>query len=63
MPHYICDAIVTSKVTCTIEADTLEEARAKAKCGDWDEYDEDGGEVQSVECDLKTVRPDPAFED
>lgn len=22
-----------------------------------------GGEVQSVECDLKTVRPDPAFED
>lgn len=43
--------------------DAWDEAREKFRTGDWDEYDEDGGEVQSVECDTPRTRLDPAFLD
>lgn len=55
---WVCPAIVTSKVTCYVEAETLDAAKAKFKAGAWEDYDEDGGEVQSVECDWKQTTPD-----
>lgn len=58
MPVYKCEATVTSAVTCTVEAASLEEAKQKFKSGDWEDYDEDGGEVQEVRCDLSTVELD-----
>ena len=58
MPTFVCPAITTAKVTCVVEAETLEEAKAKFKAGDWDEYDDDGGEVQTVECDWRKTKLD-----
>ncbi len=55
MPKFICDAVVTSSVTCHVEAKDLEEAKLKFRKGEWDDYDEDGGEVQKVDCDISTV--------
>jgi hypothetical protein len=58
MPMFVCPAIVTSKVTCVVEAASLEEAKAKFKAGEWDEYDDDGGEVQTVECNWQNTKSD-----
>lgn len=63
MPHFIVDAVVTSHVIATVEADNLEHAKEKLRRHEWDDYDADGGEVQEVDCKIDTTRPDPAFED
>jgi hypothetical protein len=58
MKKFICEATVTSKVTCYVEANSLEDAKDMFKAGDWEDYDDDGGTVQSVDCHLSTVRED-----
>lgn len=58
MPIYRCEAIVKSVVTCTVEASTLDEAKQKFKSAGEFDWDEDGGEVQDVKCDLSTVELD-----
>jgi hypothetical protein len=58
MPQFICTGTVELRgVDFYIEADNLEEAKAKAKSGDYIEYDTDGAETYNCTLDAKSVEP------
>jgi hypothetical protein len=59
LKDYICEAIVTSKMTVTVRAANRAAAREAFSAGDWESMDEDGGETIEVRCILPTVKLDP----
>lgn len=56
MPKYICrGSVELSGAVFTITADSVADARKKARSGEYDDYDIDGAETLNCELDVATV--------
>lgn len=56
MPEYLCKGTLELHgVTFTITADNLDQAKEKAKNGQWDEEDSSGAETWNSKLDVSTL--------
>lgn len=57
MPEYLCEGrIELIGVVFTITADSLAEAKEKARNGKWDSYDADGASTSDCSCHISTIK-------
>ena len=59
--QYMTRATVTLETDVFVLANSEEEAKAKLRRGEWEDWDEEGADCMSVEPNLSGIHLDPAF--